>query len=136
MSGSSPGREALDPDMVTKDVGVQADIPHTSAYCVRIPRWSVWLGAAIVGLLAIYLGADYAVSLYRPRWEVDSATLEDMGVDGVVLFRKHDRDNDGVLSLEEFEPLAHQIVDHHTHVSKIHGCVNLLGFIISCSSDS
>ena len=110
MSGSSPG--PLDPDLdaPTKDVGVQVDM-QTKDHFLRIPRKLVWFGALAVGLLAIYLGSDYVVSLYKPRWQVDPATLEDMGVDGVVLFRKHDRDNDGVLSLEEFEPLAHQMLD-------------------------
>ena len=34
-----------------------------------------------------------------------------MGVDGVIMFRRYDRDGDGVLSMEEFEPLAHRLLE-------------------------
>ncbi len=34
-----------------------------------------------------------------------------MGVEGVILFRQYDRDADGVLSMSEFEPLAHRLLD-------------------------
>ena len=37
--------------------------------------------------------------------------LDSMGVDGVIMFRRYDRDGDGVLSMEEFEPLAHRLLE-------------------------
>lgn len=33
--------------------------------------------------------------------------INNIGLDGLILFRQYDRNDDGVLSLEEFEPLAH-----------------------------
>ena len=32
-------------------------------------------------------------------------------MDGVIMFRRYDRDRDGVLSMEEFEPLAHRLLE-------------------------
>ena len=37
--------------------------------------------------------------------------MDSMGVDGVIMFRRYDRDADGVLSMEEFEPLAHRLLE-------------------------
>ena len=34
-----------------------------------------------------------------------------MGVDGVIMFRRYDRDGNGVLSMEEFEPIAHRLLE-------------------------
>ena len=45
--------------------------------------------------------------------------MEDLGTEGVKLFRQHDRDNDGHLTIEEFEPLAHRLLD-----SKVRGKIN------------
>ena len=51
----------------------------------------------------------------QERHEVERCKLfqlmDSMGVDGVIMFRRYDRDADGVLSLEEFEPLAHRLLE-------------------------
>ena len=116
MSGTSPGEMNEETQKIHVGVQVNLQEPDTH-FCLRLPKCSVWILAVAFGLLSIYLGTDYALSFYEPRWQVDQETLDDMGIDGVVLFRKHDRDSDGFLSLEEFEPLSHQMLDSNLNVS-------------------
>ena len=56
-----------------------------------------------VGFYKLYLN-----SYQYPR--LFAGQLDAIGMEGVVLFRRHDRNRDGVLNLKEFEPLAHRLI--------------------------
>ena len=71
---------------------------------------AIFIGCTI--LLGVLIGGLTVGfhSWLEPRFSVSPEMLQDLGVEGVQLFRKHDRNGDGVLSLEEFEPLAHRLL--------------------------
>ena len=58
--------------------------------------------------------------------------MNSMSVDGVIMFRQYDRDADGVLSMEEFEPLAHRLLEINVSVCI---CVHC-GIILQTNSAS
>lgn len=98
-----------------KDVGVQTDpLPPAGQ------QGSPWLRWAILGLVLAFTWPfllDLPLFLFdvlqgsHGGFRVPADVLEDMGMDGVLLFKRHDRDDDGKLSLEEFEPLAHRLLE-------------------------
>ena len=49
-------------------------------------------------------------------------------MEGVIAFKQHDRNNDGVLSIEEFEQIAHRLLDTGA-VSNNYGNIDLLEFV-------
>ena len=78
---------------------------------VQVPRWCCW---CLIGLVAILVSAVMVACMvmsHQPRFYVPAETLESMGVEAVIMFRQYDRDSDGVLSLDEFEPLAHRLLE-------------------------
>ena len=47
----------------------------------------------------------------QAKYRIPSQLVEDIGMDGVIMFKQHDINDDGFLSLREFEPIAHQLLD-------------------------
>lgn len=103
--------------MVETDSGV-GDVDHHGVFARRL----FWTLATITALLAtgISTGAigDVVVRLRdafgigsSAQYRVPSQLVEDIGMDGVILFKQHDINDDGFLSLREFEPIAHQLLD-------------------------
>lgn len=96
----------------TRDVGIQATFPSQG----RSYKW-VWLG--VCGVLLAFMwplvldctmfAVDYFFGTHGFR--VPQDIMEDLGLDGVLMFKRHDRDNDGLLSLQEFEPLGHRLLE-------------------------
>ena len=105
----------------TKEKGIQVNLPIIThppeANSSRFRKCSFACCSVSVLVLAIVLAlcSQFLLSLpYRLAtggFYVPGELVEDIGVDGIVLFKQHDRNNDGVLSLDEFEPLAHRIID-------------------------
>ena len=94
--------------------GVQTDdtgVNRRNTVKIELPRWLFWGGAVFVALFAAWLASDLLFLYMEPRFQLDPAQVEDLGVEGVSMFRVHDRDDDGFLSLEEFEPLAHRLLE-------------------------
>ena len=97
-----------------EDIGVQTDLPSAGGrFCCGRRRW-LMLTVAVAVLAVVVPFAFYRVLAGRHRrrhggWYVSELMLQDVGMDGVILFKQHDRDMDGVLSIEEFEPLAHRL---------------------------
>ena len=115
-----PGRSSGDsgPPNGRKDIGVQVNIElPRKGYTFTAPKWLVWLCAVLMFCGAVFLVTHYVVAHFKPRWMLPSEVVDDMGVDGVILFRQHDRDDNGQLSLEEFEPLAHQLLEVNVSIS-------------------
>ena len=54
------------------------------------------------------------------QYRIPSQLVEDVGIDGVILFKQHDINDDGFLSLREFEPIAHQLLDIKSQ--KVNSC--------------
>ena len=67
------------------------------------------LGGAVVSLvLSVLILTDW-FQTYNLR--ASQEIIKKIGLEGVVLFKRHDRNNDGVLSLEEFRPIARQLIN-------------------------
>ena len=107
-----------------EDKGVQTDITSASydrrKGTVELPRWVVGSTAVLAVLVAVWCGYQPALEMMNlgGRFTVGTDLLEDMGVEGVMLFRQHDRDDDGVLSMQEFEPLVHRILETNVSASR------------------
>lgn len=93
----------------SKDIGIQVDLIHSNAGHGRHSKW-LWLfvlGVAVLASSSVYTDI---IRLLKPKgFQVPGEMIEDLGMDGIILFKQHDRDDDGYLSLQEFEPLAHRI---------------------------
>ena len=95
-------------------VGCQTDKPGTAitegdGSSKRRKLWCSRLGVSLLIVLAAVVVAVFRLRQWEQEQFVLDGIVDDIGVEGIVLFRKHDRDNDGYLSLEEFEPLAHHL---------------------------
>jgi hypothetical protein len=96
-----------------RDVHSQTDstnLPPSSRHCLWL------LASSIVGVAIAWPALQYFLSLLvgavsQSGFTINSQLMQDLGLEGVVLFKQHDRNNDGVLTLEEFEPLAHRLLD-------------------------
>ena len=103
-----------------KDVGVQTQpIPEHRYTGKRL----LWLGAGgLVAILLVPLLLDQCISILnvfgggQSGFHVPQEIVEDMGLESILLFKRHDRDDDGFLSIEEFEPLAHQLKEVNVSV--------------------
>ena len=86
-----------------------------------IYRWKVLATAsfaAILGILLTFNISNWLTS--QSGFYIPSKLFNDVGLDGVVIFRQHDRDGDGYLSLDEFEPIAHVLKDIEVSVMCMH----------------
>ena len=137
----SPGAEGNSPPE-KRDVGIQTR-PITQSKsshfggCVIV--WGA-LGLVAVLFWPLLMGQvekfwDMLVGR-EPGFHVPGEIVEDMGIDGVLLFKRHDRDNDGVLSIEEFEPLAHQLKDIKVGIRNIKFDYKCSQFINNCIKTS
>lgn len=91
-------------------VGVRSSTGFWEGFAFQLAREYLDLGGlgrrrgspAVPGPGGAPQGGGGAQSFYFP--------LEDLGADGKVLFRKHDVNADGVLSMEEFAPLSRRLL--------------------------
>ena len=88
---------------------------------IRVPKWLLWGSCVLVAGISVFLGCQEGLALLSDGggFYVEHELMEDMGMENVILFRQHDRNNDGVLTIEEFEPLAYRL--QQTNVSIIMG---------------
>lgn len=99
----------------TRDIGTQVNIKRGGTKCRTCMMWSIWTVVVIVGVLIAMplwniMMALIEDVLFHNDFTVGPEIMEDLGLDGVILFKQHDRNKDGVLSLGEFEPLAHRLL--------------------------
>ena len=121
--GGNPRRSGTKP--CQKDVGVQTKTVKKSSRFSSCMFYSMWSVAVVVGILATLPVWNTAMGfienlVYRSEFVVGPALMEDLGMEGVVIFKQHDRNGDGVLSLDEFEPIAHRLLQVNVSTSLLH----------------
>ena len=77
-----------------------------------------WYVTAIMVLVAILVESSTWLPWIQSKMVSVSTTVTmptdhrtRMSIEGIVMFRKYDRNHDGVLSMEEFESIAHVATD-------------------------
>ena len=100
-----------------KAVQVSAEDIHVDSQENRLldywlARWT--LGGILLASAAVAAAYSVQICTYffimiNEGFLVTDDIINDIGMEGVILFRQHDRDHDGYLSLSEFEPLAHRL---------------------------
>ena len=91
--------------------GSETKEDQSSQVVIAIPKWLLLVVCALTGLAVSFFIVDMYLASLQPRFYVPPEIMEDLGVEGVIMFRQHDRDSDGVLNLQEFEPLAHRLLE-------------------------
>ncbi|KAL5008485.1 hypothetical protein ScPMuIL_014066 [Solemya velum] len=95
--------------------------PKCQSIVIRIGKWIFWISAVLVGLAAVICG--YYISVARRihyRMDIDSipeAVLDQIGVNGAMMFLMFDQDGDGYISIEEFQPLLQSLTGSTSNVS-------------------
>lgn len=85
-----------------------------STVTLTLPKWLFW-GGILVGVLGVGLNFSGFFDDY-PSEEL----LDLIGADGVYLFQQYDRDGDNYLSLDEFEPLVHRLIETNVSIACMH----------------
>lgn len=94
----------------SQDQNVQVTTSNTGI-TITIPRWCLLVLGGLAGLLISCLLVHLYLGAVRPRYYISPEIMQDLGLDGVIMFRRHDRNSDGVLDIVEFEPLAHRLLE-------------------------
>ena len=93
------------------NIGLQVDL-SSSVMDSKPVRWCLGAASLVIGVALAVLSMDVSLALFGERsFSADYSITDDIGMEGIILFRQHDHNNDGYLSLEEFEPIAHRLVD-------------------------
>ena len=71
-------------------------------------RCMFWTFSILVGILACLIGSIY---LYAKRNEIPEEIMMNLGEYGVQTFRAFDQNDDGYISIQEFEPMYHHLVN-------------------------
>lgn len=79
-------------------------IAKKMGYCKCI----FWTFSVLVGILACLIGSVY---IYMRRSEIPEEIAINLGDSGVQTFRAFDRNDDGYISIQEFEPMYHHLVN-------------------------
>lgn len=99
----------------SQDQNVQVTTSNTGI-TITIPRWCLLVLGGLAGLLISCLLVHLYLGAVRPRYYISPEIMQDLGLDGVIMFRRHDRNSDGVLDIVEFEPLAHRLLEMNVRV--------------------
>ncbi|VDI31112.1 selenoprotein N [Mytilus galloprovincialis] len=79
-----------------------------------IPKWVVYIGTAVIGILFVALGGFVGDKIYKtyflPGQMLPNMTFSAVGDEGWEFFKKYDRDGDLKLSLDEYETLYHTLI--------------------------
>lgn len=79
-----------------------------------IPKWVVYTGTAIIGIIFVALGGFVGDKIYKtyffPGQMLPNMTFSAVGDEGWKFFQKYDRDGDLKLSLDEYETLYHTLI--------------------------
>lgn len=79
-----------------------------------IPKWVVYTGTAIIGIIFVALGGFVGDKIYKtyffPGQMLPNMTFSAVGDEGWKFFQKYDRDGDLQLSLDEYETLYHTLI--------------------------
>ncbi|CAH1792745.1 unnamed protein product [Owenia fusiformis] len=120
--GSEPPGDTTSPKMRDNSSQTNSDpskILTSEKNCFQIPKWLFWTFAVVFGIVAMGL-ASFDIIMEVPSYlgfspnrvqASPSDIMQELGIDGVILFRQYDRNDDGYLSIDEFEPLAHRLLE-------------------------
>lgn len=97
---------------------------------VILRRWQCRLLILAVAILSTFLCFSVGYFLLKQQRKIifSRDIVEDIGLEALIIFRQYDRNDDGYLSLEEFEPLAHRLLEENITVS-IHSHIILITVI-------
>ena len=84
---------------------------QANGFTIFIPNWLMVVMIFVCSVALLFCTFFVYLELRKPRFSVPPEIMQDLGLDGVIMFRQHDRDSDGVLDLVEFEPLAHRLLE-------------------------
>jgi hypothetical protein len=91
-------------------------IAKKMSYCKCI----FWTFSVLVGILACLIGSVY---IYMRRSEIPEEIAINLGDSGVQTFRAFYRNDDGYISIQEFEPMYHHLVNGgHANVRHFNSC--------------
>ena len=101
--------KSIQTDPIPPDLFLHRLQSDSSYFTIRLRRWPVYIVSLCLALVGLAVCVFMVWDSMQPRFMVHQQLMEDIGVDGVIMFRQHDRNADGVLDLMEFEPLAHRL---------------------------
>lgn len=100
----------------SNDTASQKVEPHKPTVIIEIPRWLFFSTSVLVGFISVMIGSYVAYVKMIPR-EPNTDILHNVGIEGVQLFELHDRDGDGYLSIEEFEPFIYRLLESNVSIA-------------------
>lgn len=96
-----------------------ADKAKPGSDIYRRSKWKLIVASTIAAIIGALVTSNFMHLFVSDNgFHVSSKLFEDLGLEGIVLFRQHDRDGDGFLSLDEFEPIAHVVKEVNVSIMK------------------